>query len=323
MYKVGIDDQKPDSCVLHQGFNLDVDFCIWVLEVDGLQVPEFDKHHPGNGVLRASGMDAESWQFWVKRVVLLSDQRLNWRVENSQTELSTTLASMESATSEASMRYPQLNIPSVDNPALVGATWNYIVWKEQHYHQAASAARLVYKESEYPTWCPLPPPELWDGDSRVRELLQELWQQYFHTVSSIRQEEFLLRQPRSSRTSGIGLYDLLKPYHKFTSRYERRVLLLHFWNLFNAKCFGLKQSAFSNISQNKVFLVIASAILLGQILIVQFGGRIFRTVPLSFNDWLIMIAGISVVLWFGELIRLNDALEVQKNLEDNDVTKIN
>ena len=213
MYKIGIDDQKPDSWVLHQGFCSDVDFCIWVLEVDGLQVPDFDKHHSGNGVLRASGMDAESWQFWVKRVVLLSDQRLNWRVENSQTEFSTTLASMESATSEVSMRYPQLNIPSVDNPALVGATRNYIVWKEQHYQQAAAPARLVYKESEYPTWCPLQPPELWHGDSRVRELLQELWQQYFHTVFSIREEEFVLRQPRLSRTSGIGLYDLLKPYH--------------------------------------------------------------------------------------------------------------
>jgi len=213
MYSTGMDDLKPENWVMHKAFSPDVDFCTWVLEVDGLQVPPFDKHQKGNGVLRARDMDAESWQFWIRRVVLLSDQRLNWRVEDSLTEVSTRLNSIEHATSETSMRYPQLNFPDVDNPALVGATRNYIVWKEQQYQQAATAVRQVYQESEYPTWCPLPPPELWDGDSRVRELLQELWQQYFHTAFSIRQEQWLLKQTRLSQTSGIRLYDALKPFH--------------------------------------------------------------------------------------------------------------
>lgn len=82
-------------------------------------------------------------------------------------------------------------------------------------------------------------------------------------------------------------------------------VMLYFWNLFNAKCFGLRQSAFAKLSRNKGFLAIAAAILVGQILIVQFGGSIFRTVPLSVRDWLLIIAGTSVVLWIGELLRLD------------------
>ena len=80
-------------------------------------------------------------------------------------------------------------------------------------------------------------------------------------------------------------------------------VLAQFWNLFNARCFGLPQSAFTGILQNKGFLLIAAVILLGQVLIVQFGGRVFRTVPLSLRDWLLIVLGTSVVLWVGEVIR--------------------
>ncbi len=54
-----------------QGFNMSVDFCIWVLEVDGLQVTPFDQHLDGDGSLRAVGLDALSWQLWLIRVVNL------------------------------------------------------------------------------------------------------------------------------------------------------------------------------------------------------------------------------------------------------------
>ncbi len=81
-------------------------------------------------------------------------------------------------------------------------------------------------------------------------------------------------------------------------------VFLQFWNLFNAKCFGTKQSAFSNLFHNKIFLVIASTIALGQFFIVQYGGSIFRTVPLSLKDCILIIGGTSLVLWIGELGRL-------------------
>ncbi len=81
-------------------------------------------------------------------------------------------------------------------------------------------------------------------------------------------------------------------------------VMLQFWNLFNAKCFGLKESAFSNISKNGSFVAIAALIFVGQILIVQYGGAVFRTVPLSLRDWLVIIGGTSIVLWVGEIWRM-------------------
>ncbi|OQA14058.1 MAG: Calcium-transporting ATPase [bacterium ADurb.Bin363] len=81
-------------------------------------------------------------------------------------------------------------------------------------------------------------------------------------------------------------------------------VLLQFWNLFNARCLGLTQSAFSGILQNRGFIVIATTIFIGQILIIQFGGKAFRTVPLSLEDWLIIAGVTSLVLWIGEIWRL-------------------
>ncbi|MDY6785271.1 MAG: calcium-translocating P-type ATPase, PMCA-type [Cyanobacteriota bacterium] len=80
-------------------------------------------------------------------------------------------------------------------------------------------------------------------------------------------------------------------------------VFLQFWNLFNARCLGLTQSALAGLMENQAFLAIAATIFLGQILIVQFGGSVFRTVPLSGLDWLVIIAGTSIVLWLGELWR--------------------
>jgi Ca2+-transporting ATPase len=90
-------------------------------------------------------------------------------------------------------------------------------------------------------------------------------------------------------------------------------VMLQFWNLFNAKCFGLNKSAFSNLFENKGFITIATVILLGQILMVQFGGSLFRTVPLSVQDWLMIIGGTSSVLWLGEAARFFARMKVRSS----------
>ncbi|TWV14033.1 calcium-translocating P-type ATPase, PMCA-type [Bacteroidaceae bacterium HV4-6-C5C] len=81
-------------------------------------------------------------------------------------------------------------------------------------------------------------------------------------------------------------------------------VMLQFWNLFNARVFGTNDSAFKGISKSYGMEVIALAILLGQFLIVQFGGAVFRTEPLDFSTWIIILASTSLVLWMGEGIRL-------------------
>ena len=80
-------------------------------------------------------------------------------------------------------------------------------------------------------------------------------------------------------------------------------VLLQFWNLFNARVFGTTDSAFKGISKSYGMEFIVLAILVGQFLIVQFGGAVFRTVPLDGQTWLLIIASSSLVLWLGEGIR--------------------
>lgn len=80
-------------------------------------------------------------------------------------------------------------------------------------------------------------------------------------------------------------------------------VMLQFWNMFNAKAYASGYSAFHGLLRDTGFLVVASLIVIGQVLIVSFGGEVFRVVPLTLKDWAIIIASTSVVLWVGELIR--------------------
>lgn len=80
-------------------------------------------------------------------------------------------------------------------------------------------------------------------------------------------------------------------------------VMLQFWNLLNAKAYSSHKSAFCGLARCYGVLMVLVFIIVGQWLIVQFGGRVFRTVPLSWNDWLLVIAASSLVLWVGEFLR--------------------
>lgn len=80
-------------------------------------------------------------------------------------------------------------------------------------------------------------------------------------------------------------------------------VMIQWWNLFNAKTLGTKHSAFNELLKDPGLLLTLCIILAGQWLIVTFGGKMFRTEPLSAEEWLCIIAGTSVVLWIGEIIR--------------------
>lgn len=94
----------------------------------------------------------------------------------------------------------------------------------------------------------------------------------------------------------MSLYDLSVFFTTF--------VMLQFWNMFNAKAFLSYGSAFRNLRKCTGFLVVMFVIPIGQYLIVRFGGNVFRTTPLEWQDWGIIIALTSVVLWVGELFRL-------------------
>ncbi len=129
--------------------------------------------------------------------------------------------------------------------------------------------------------------------------------------------EFIITRPMKTFIFGYGvifllvLMGLLYNYnhaeggmtlHRLTIFFTVFVLL-QFWNLFNAKAFASHESAFKNLSHSFGLMGVALLILVGQILIVELGGPVFRTEPLSMTEWLTIIVLTSGVLWIGEIDR--------------------
>lgn len=101
---------------------------------------------------------------------------------------------------------------------------------------------------------------------------------------------------KNSGTAGIDIHELTIFFTVF--------VMLQLWNLFNAKSFGSNHSAFHRIYADRGMLLVLLLILVGQWLIVSFGGKMFRTVPLTWQEWGMIIAVTSLVLWIGEMYRL-------------------
>ena len=102
---------------------------------------------------------------------------------------------------------------------------------------------------------------------------------------------------------------LLFWYGSEISRYDLSVfftvfVMLQFWNMFNAKGFGTSVPIWKATKGCSAFFGVLLLILVGQILIVSFGGEVFRTTPISWQDWLIVIGSTSIVMWVGEIYRL-------------------
>lgn len=92
-------------------------------------------------------------------------------------------------------------------------------------------------------------------------------------------------------------------------------VMLQFWNMFNARAFASRRSAF-HLAGCRGFIIISGLIILGQILIVEFGGKFFNVVPLSLRDWITVILATSPVLLIGEAIRLLGNLSGRKSREN-------
>lgn len=103
------------------------------------------------------------------------------------------------------------------------------------------------------------------------------------------------RLPILVENKGLSPYELTLFFTIF--------VFMQFWNMFNARAYMTKRSAF-HFRDSKGFVLISLLILFGQILIVSVGGQFFSVVPLKITDWLIVIGATSLVLWVGEILRL-------------------
>jgi len=98
-------------------------------------------------------------------------------------------------------------------------------------------------------------------------------------------------------SGGVSLRELTLFFNIF--------VMMQWWNLLNAKSLFSSHSAFRHFFWSPVFVLVMLGILVGQILIVQFGGSMFRVEPLSLRDWLLIIVCTSPVMIFGEIYRLS------------------
>ena len=131
------------------------------------------------------------------------------------------------------------------------------------------------------------------------------------------QNDFIINRPMRYNIFGVGLGFLIilmgilgyfnslpegMSIHNLTIFFTIFVML-QFWNLFNASVFCTNHSIFRDASHALGMITVALIILVGQIIIVTFGGKVFRTEPLLLTEWLYIIGGTSLVLWIGEIWR--------------------
>lgn len=115
---------------------------------------------------------------------------------------------------------------------------------------------------------------------------------YFQHTDLTSLTEFM-KLPIGANT-GLSTYEL--------SLFFTIFVFLQFWNMFNARAFETRRSAL-HLKGCEWFMIIATLILGGQIMIVELGGNFFNVVPLQLSDWLIIIAATSLILWIPEFFR--------------------
>ncbi|MDO8871122.1 MAG: calcium-translocating P-type ATPase, PMCA-type [Methanoregula sp.] len=74
------------------------------------------------------------------------------------------------------------------------------------------------------------------------------------------------------------------------------------WNGINCRALDGKMPSF--FRGNPTFFAVMGVIVLAQILIIQYGGAVFGTVPLAFNQWVTIVVATASVLIIGLLLRI-------------------
>ena len=105
----------------------------------------------------------------------------------------------------------------------------------------------------------------------------------------------------------IGLYLYMNTHNMLNLKgltvFFTIFVMMQFWNLFNARVLGTNDSAFKGFRKSYTLWIVAGIILVGQFIIVQWGGDVFRTTPLDYQTWILIIAATSPILWIGEIWR--------------------
>ena len=128
--------------------------------------------------------------------------------------------------------------------------------------------------------------------------------QYFKHVDLTSLADFSFKEYFANYFNFSHVHQGLTPYE--LTLFFTIFVFMQFWNIFNARAFMTGRSVFHGLfTKNKAkgFYLTLALILVGQLLIVTFGGEMFEVVPLSLGDWLRIILSTSLILWIGEIGR--------------------
>jgi hypothetical protein len=157
-------EAEENSWSYDESLNWKVDFCIWILKLDGLKFPPFTHHSDGNCMLRNVGLDEETWHSWLEKVVASQDPCLLGATtpEECQTKLEEHLESFRRAKVALKLKISESNERERMERSL-----------STHLRQYELAAAKIA-----PFCGRCDPPNLWTGKSDVGNLLWTLWEQY-------------------------------------------------------------------------------------------------------------------------------------------------
>jgi hypothetical protein len=191
MFRLG--EENPWFCLSET--DRDADFCIWVLEVDGLHVPPFEHHTGGDGSLRAAGLDEESWHSWVKELLRQKDQH-HYTSQKQSVQ----------AANEA-FRVLQAKAGSPNDPQSQ-ILRDYMQAHPHELTQLLMQARQAQPNLFFPKRSI--PSDVWSGSPEIGKRLHELWEHY----GPIGEKRFAWEKDfQTNNHSTTNLWQTLEPYH--------------------------------------------------------------------------------------------------------------
>lgn len=161
--------QMKGRVVVNSGI-IHIDFAIWLLIQDGLHAPSFDKHPQLNGILQQNGMDASNWHKWLNLIVISSDDRLSWHIENIEEE------------AHRRTKFDRLRQMLTNNTDFFDELWHSS--REREYRNQLQEQEQKYKEAvadyslDVAAIHKLSAPQLWQGNQQSQAIINQMWDGY-------------------------------------------------------------------------------------------------------------------------------------------------
>ena len=135
--------------------SLSVDFPVWVLLVDGLNVFPFSHHENGERVFQALGMNSESWFSWFHQIIDLNSPCLFW--END--EFNPLLTHRDDSRKK------------IYESQILDRNKKYLSWQLDQFE-------IAFKKIDDVNLLRATPDLIWNGNQLIKNRLSELWGEY-------------------------------------------------------------------------------------------------------------------------------------------------